>query len=531
MNVIQIKLAESPRPSLPTSTNRSDRAFFYKIKNDGKVISFFTYLIDLYNRSAKHGGIIRNKVKYIYGQGTKEKRINEAIKKAIASLEVFNGFYLKVQKNSSGVITNIECLPFERMVRSEDGKKLFYNPNPNRLNESDLIPMGEDVIMFHNTDIGYDLYPLPNYAQAIDYIATDVLVAKHTFTNAKKGFRPTKHITLTNGEPTDEVKRQIKNQFSNTYEGEDGESIILDFVSHPSRAAIINDLGLSLLSKEDYSSVNELIQSNIFTAHGVTSPALFGISTPGSLGDKNNIIQAYDIFNNTYAVHQRQIVEDQFSKILGYDVIIEALPPLQIDLPEALIIQHAPSSWVLEKLGIDTQKFSSHITDEYALQVFAEHGISASNYYEFAKVGAADLKEIASVIKDNNSIQITDIAQTLKLDVEYVNDAISELKSKGKLSGKDGSWSIDSDVVEYKVMFSYEWRDEVPLEKRTTDTMRQFCKKLMGLNRIYSNADIEKISLRLGYDVFSRAGGWWNDGGIVKPHCRHYWKAKLYNVK
>jgi hypothetical protein len=70
------------------------------------------------------------------------------------------------------------------------------------------------------------------------------------------------------------------------------------------------------------------------------------------------------------------------------------------------------------------------------------------------------------------------------------------------------------------IMYSYEWKEDVPLDQRDTEghRSRPFCKKLMDLNRIYSRADIENISQRLGYSVFDRCGG---------DDCRHVWKSNI----
>jgi len=67
-----------------------------------------------------------------------------------------------------------------------------------------------------------NVYPTPNYFQGLNYIAADVEVSKHTYTNSKQGFKATKHVTLVNGEPTEEIKSRIKKKFSDTYTGEGG---------------------------------------------------------------------------------------------------------------------------------------------------------------------------------------------------------------------------------------------------------------------------------------------------------------------
>jgi hypothetical protein len=75
--------------------------------------------------------------------------------------------------------------------------------------------------------------------------------------------------------------------------------------------------------------------------------------------------------------------------------------------------------------------------------------------------------------------------------------------------------------VRISIVYSYEWKDDVPLDKRDTEEhpSRPFCKRMMELRRIYTAVDIEKISMKLGYSVFDRCGG---DG------CRHVWKSNIH---
>jgi hypothetical protein len=80
---------------------------------------------------------------------------------------------------------------------------------------------------------------------------------------------------------------------------------------------------------------------------------------------------------------------------------------------------------------------------------------------------------------------------------------------------------VKNPPVQVSVKYSYEVKPNIgpPL----IPTSRPFCIKMIGLNRLYSRADIEKISLRLGYSVFDRKGGWW--GG--SPECRHRWVSNI----
>ena len=67
------------------------------------------------------------------------------------------------------------------------------------------------------------------------------------------------------------------------------------------------------------------------------------------------------------------------------------------------------------------------------------------------------------------------------------------------------------------VKYSYEPRTGL---KPLIETSRPFCRKLISLNKLYTRAEIQSISQRVGYSVWDRQGGWWGR----EPHCRHEWK-------
>jgi hypothetical protein len=81
--------------------------------------------------------------------------------------------------------------------------------------------------------------------------------------------------------------------------------------------------------------------------------------------------------------------------------------------------------------------------------------------------------------------------------------------------------TIKNPPVQVFIKYSYEVKPGIgPAIIATT---RPFCRRMIHLDRLYSRAEIEKISLRLGYSVFDRKGGWWGSS----PECRHLWKSNI----
>jgi hypothetical protein len=65
-------------------------------------------------------------------------------------------------------------------------------------------------------------------------------------------------------------------------------------------------------------------------------------------------------------------------------------------------------------------------------------------------------------------------------------------------------------------MYSYEG----PKDSRNRD----FCRRLLDMDKFFSRADIETMSMRLGYSVWDRRGGWWTKpDGERSVSCRHRW--------
>lgn len=150
-------------------------------------------------------------------------------------------------------------------------------------------------------------------------------------------------------------------------------------------------------------------------------------------------------------------------------------------------------------------------------------------------------KRILDLIKKDSKITAEVISEAIGETKSFVNKKISSLIKRGYLESKVVSVGADEVVehfipenadisapppkknspTEISIKYSYEVKPGVG--PAIIETSRLFCRKLIALNRLYSRADIEKISQRLGYSVFERKGGWWGDN----PECRHLWKSNV----
>jgi hypothetical protein len=387
------------------------------------------YLLDLFNKSAKHNAIIRGKVNYIVGNGwageqaivqkvNREETLNDLTKKVALDLELFGGAYIQVIWSvMGGQVAELWHCDYTKIRTNKDNTQFWYKDDwkATRNQEKAEIynafnpanPQGVQILYVKEYRPGMNVYSLPGYFGALNYIESDVEVSKHVLGNAQTGFSASKLITLPNGEPSPDEKRAVSRQFDNMYTGADGKKYLLAFVNDATRKPIVDDLGASDLTKEDFGRVDELIQTNIFSGHQITSPDLFGIAMPGQLGNRQQMRDSYEIFNNTYVRYKQMQIEGVFNMLGQYAGVTEELKlqpvdPIGIDFSESVIKEVAPKEWILEKLGIDPTKYGLPLETE---QPMAASPLSVNEHIKGLK--GREWQNMQRIIRDFNKGKIT----------------------------------------------------------------------------------------------------------------------------
>jgi hypothetical protein len=552
----------------------------------GHMNDYPEYLLELYKKSAKHQALIKGKINYICGNGWKAgdvygelfirnanqvETLEDVTKKIVTDNELFGGFYLQVIWSMNGMISDIYHVDYSKVRTNKDNTEFWIKDNWKDRHEEVKVypafnpnfPKGSQILFVKEYRAGISIYPLPSYFGGLNYIESDIEVSKHVLGNAQTGFTPSKLITLPNGEPNPEEKRIIERKFENKFTGSDGKKFLLSFVNDSGRKPIIDDLGASDLTKEDFGHVDELIRTNIYVAHQITTPALFGIAEPGKLGTRQEMRDGYEIFKNTYINYKQRQIEAVINMIGSYRGVKEpmtliSVEPIGIEFGEQTIAAVAPKEWILEKLGIDPTLYQpkpQQMSDEF---IFEEFGEASENFQVFKKKARFDeytdyelfatinqtKADILDLISKDKRITPEVIADTLKIDIDVVNRNIEDLIKSGSLAqGTENGvliheltaplkdlTKIEPETKSFMIRYSYEWKDIVPAGERNTAAhpSREFCKRLMSLDKFYSRSDIEQMSARLGYSVWDRKGKWWTmPDGTHSPSCRHEWKSNI----
>jgi hypothetical protein len=383
-NLFILKFAEARQPEYREKKGTYGGYMEFGYHND-----YPKYLLDLYNKSAKHNAIVKGKVNYIIGNGWKSNEpdavaeafikkpnqyesLADLTRKVSTDIEVFGGAYLEIVWSAAGgQLYSVGHIDYTKIRTNKDNTQFWFkNDWQDRKEEPVVINafnsqlrQGRQILYMKEYRPGLETYSLPGYMGALNYIESDIEVSKHVLGNAQTGFSASKMVTLPNGEPTPDEKRNIERRFTDRFTGSDGKKLILSFVDRIDQKPIVDDLGQSDLSKEDFANVDTLIQTNIFAGHQIVSPMLFGIKTEGQLGGTTELQAAYEIFKNTYANDKQHFIESVFNELATIkgatsEITIIPVEPISFQLTEAALLQIAPKEYLLEKAGIDLSKYA-----------------------------------------------------------------------------------------------------------------------------------------------------------------------------
>lgn len=183
--------------------------------------------------------------------------------------------------------------------------------------------------------------------------------------------------------------------------------------------------------------------------------------------------------------------------------------------------------------------------DDKDLQVFMQFGEDADNFESVPmQFGDALQTMILQWIYSNKGITIQDLANNINKPIAEIQAQVDSMIQRGLLSYTDNVFEIQPDGVdaldnsgvqtEIVTMWKY---DKAPgiSGSDIIATSRDFCKRLVRLNRVYTRQDIDQISSIVGYDVWKRRGGWMtvknSSPAVHLPYCRHIWQPQLLRRK
>jgi hypothetical protein len=540
------------------------------------------YLLNLFNSSPINGSIIKSKINYIAGAGLEidttglsvanksilldglkqvnkyKETVNDCALKSASDFEIFGGCRLEIIWNAAGTDFEYYHVDFSKLRTNKDKSLWFYcddwsvpiqkiKADPEKYNYRE-IPVfnpekrkGSQIYYLDNYCPGNNNYPLPNYIQGVNYAECDSEISVYDLQRIKSGFFIGTIMTFF-GSPDDEQKQQLFDNLKEMFQGADkANSLMMLFAANKDLAIDIKRLESDDLDKQ-FTILKENTERGLVWAHRIVSNVLFGGQPKdGALAGRADIIEAWSIFNSNYVIPHQKVLARWINDLLEYKGFKNRLkfksnPPYELFDQETLL-KVMTREEIREKAGLPKEvsitKMSAQLDVDQTIEIFARHGLSINDFEIVTREEQSfgpheDLKllyrNILDLISKDPLISDENIAKALKTNKERVKKAIDSMiesemiiakKDERIVSEKAQSILDEQGSSDLELRYSYEWRKDV---KRDIKTSRDFCKKLLSLDKLYTREDIENISSIVGYDV-------------TTPYCRHVWVQNIVRKK
>ena len=432
----------------------------------GKKNDYPFYLVEMFQGSAWHQGILKTKTYYIAGGGIEvvsgqleeflenkysDFNIEEVLKKCAFDFELFDAYAIAGTWNKEGTrVVRWEHINVDD-VRMNIDESMYYlsddwcarKQSKEKTNFREIPPLdkkkkqGKFLIYYKSPskkmkgELG--LYPKPTYLGALTAINTDVLISKYHLHEIQNGFKGGTIVNMANGIPeTEEEARAIRDNIKGTSTNiEDSNQVIITFSNGQDDAPTILPLNGNDLA-DRYNMTEQSVQQNILVGHSATNPLLFGIKTEGQLGGATELLESYEIFKSLYVNSRQESLEwglnlmVELSGQVG-ELKLKDAKPIQI---EETPVQATPEDAALSQIK---EGFRDAQKD---LKVFAEYGRS--------KEGFKVVKSV-SVSSEFTSKDVEKMEKELVMMFDTIGEVITNLTDLDKnvlsllKSGQDGS--------------------------------------------------------------------------------------------
>jgi hypothetical protein len=388
-NKEKVSLSIISQPSYVTPAVREvkfDKGGYMSFGQDNR---YPEYLLNIYFGSSQHQGIIQRKVDEIIGEGLQSKTGNADLKKFITQCnikgqdlydvfrkivndyEIIGGFTLQLiyEEGSTAESPKLAEVYYTDISKYRFNKtydKVLYSREWNKGQRAKVItydlydpldPTGTKIFYYSGT-MTRDWYPIPQYVGAIPAIETAIDIANFNKNTLRNGFFPSVMVNFHDVEPTEEEKGGIERLLTDKFSGTSNTG---KFVMNWSGPDGKNGVDIAAIPQPDldklFAALKESVIEDIFIAHRITDPSIFGQAIAGKLGTgSGGYNQAYSIFQKVYVRPARRNIFNVFNAILepimkNADLeCIEIEPINNVFTDEALIVSQMTQQEIRKKI-------------------------------------------------------------------------------------------------------------------------------------------------------------------------------------
>ena len=345
------------------------------------------YLIKLRDSSAIHNSILQKKALYTYGKGPTQEipqfktGTNENLQAIIDDFLLFGMYAIQVIWSKDGSeIAYAEHIDMSKLRagKKQGGTKItkwYYSNDWNNTKkvENKIVcfdaydpnsPEGSQIYVYKPYSAGMNYYTKPKYWATVNYINLDWEISCFHLNNVRNSFTPSMAIVIKDNPETQEERDALYAQLQAQYSGSTkAGAVFLLFADE-------NGAELTPINANDsdgrYSELMTIVRSQIMSGHSCTNPILYGVETPGALGGRTELVEAFELTMNTEIKPIREKISSSLSAVLEITPIeFEDASPVSYGFTENIMKDILTVDEMRDLIGYDPMpKQEESITEE-----------------------------------------------------------------------------------------------------------------------------------------------------------------------
>jgi len=504
----------------------------------GDANSYFTFLIDRYKNSTTNNAIINNISRLIYGRGLFALDANRKPNEYAQMMALFNQdclrklcFELKAlgqcaiqvhyDKSHKKILKAyhipVQLLAPEKCNKDGEIEAYYYSDNwedtkkyaPKRISAFGFSNDEVEILYIKPYSLGMKYFSYVDYQGALSYALLEEEVSNYLINEVQNSFSGTKIVNFSNGVPTPEMQDEISQQVLGKLTGSKGRKVIVSFNDNPENKTTVEDIPLND-APEHYTYLSEECLRKIMLGHNVTSPLLFGIATTtGFSSNADELKNSAILFDNMVIKPFQDLLIASLDRILAFNGISLKLAFKTLQPLEFTDVENAQNEeQVAEETGTMLSK------DSVIAQALIDLGEDAQENWVLIDDYVVDYDAEEEADKE---------IETLNKPKKSLLSKIVNLVSTGTANPRAKSEQDEVvDGIKFITRYSY--------DGQIKENSREFCKKMIGANKLYRKEDIIRMSNQVvnegwgpeGIDLYSI---WLYKGG---GDCGHVWRRKTF---
>ena len=326
----------------------------------GKGNDYPGYILDLYNNVTTLRSIINGNIDFITGDdvsilplgerfadgimNTRGDLITDIVRDLAKDYNLYGGFALQIIRDHNGDVAEIYYIDMRYIRSNKENDVFYYNEHWDKGGKKDVIiypkfirnlnwaGLTDEEKNRHASSILFvknvhtQVYPAPMFAAAIKACEIERGIDDYHLNNIENGFTSSMVVNFNNGDPGDEIREEIENEFNEKFSGHQNAGRIMFSWNKDRVSATTFDAVKVENFADKMTALAKHSRQQIFSAFRAI-PLLFGLTSDVNTGfSTEEFEQSFKLYNRTQIRPAQRLIADAFDRIYGSKGVLTIKP-------------------------------------------------------------------------------------------------------------------------------------------------------------------------------------------------------------